>query len=88
MEKVRAGMHGFSGACAPGSTIYTYNTFSLGIFEWIPKTGLGAKGLKKSAVKVRVKGPVSREADIYRMAKQICAELDNGTYTGPRIVKM
>ena len=81
------GKHGYSGLCAPGGYgTCPYHTFSVGIFEWIPKTN--GKGLKKSAAKVRVKGPASRELEVYIKAKQICSELDAGTYSGAKNVQL
>jgi len=81
------GKHGYSGSCAPiGSEYFGNNTFSVGIFEWLPK--VGGKGLKKSAVKVRVKGPFSRAEYVYRKAKQVCSELDEGTYSGPKNIQV
>ena len=79
--------HDFSGAYAPGGLSgFNNNTFSVGIFQWVPKAN--GKGLKKSAVKVRVKGYVSQPEKVYEAAKRICAELDAGTYTGKRYVSV
>ena len=50
--------------------------FSLGVFQWVPKSG--GKGLKKSAVKVRVKGFVRNTANVYDKAREICLKLDAG----------
>jgi len=84
--KHELGKHGYSGQCAPGGYgTCPYHTFSVGIFEWILKSD--GKGLKKTSAKVRVKGPVSREVEVYIKAKQICTELDAGIYSGPKNVK-
>lgn len=67
--------HDFSGMCAPsrnGSSMF--NTFSVGIFQWLPKAS--GKGLKKSAVKFRVKGNVSEAKKVYREAKIWCYRMD------------
>lgn len=58
-------------------------TFSLGVFEWVPaKSG----GVKRSAVKVRVRG-LCRNADaVEAEAARVASELDNGTYSGPKRV--
>ena len=67
--------HDFSGSCTPKSG-YTSGTFSVGCFQWLPKNS--RKGLKKSAVIVRVKGRSSDEKLVYAEAKRICQGLDNG----------
>lgn len=55
------GKHGFSGSCAPGNAFAHsgQETFSVGIFEWLPKSS--GSGLKRGPVKVRVKGRVNME---------------------------
>ena len=81
------GTHGFSGNCTPDKIGSFYQeTFSVGIFEWLSKSG--GKGVKKSAVKVRVSGSVSKEMVVYETAREIVTELDTGTYKGPKIVKI
>ena len=84
----KAGSHGFSGSCSPtscGEWGGHYHTFSYGIFEWVPKAG--GKGLKKSAVKVRVSGNINNEAVVRKECERIIVLLDAGTYTGPKNVK-
>lgn len=49
-------------------------TFSIGIFLWLPKAS--GKGLKKSAVKYRVKGYTSNPKPVYKRAEEICEEFD------------
>ena len=67
--------HGFDDACAPRSeTSHFQIGFSLGVFQWVPKSG--GKGLKKSAVKVRVKGFVSNAGCVYDKAREICLKVD------------
>ena len=69
--------HDFSGSCAPnfkGSSMH--NTFSVGIFQWLPKAS--GKGLKKSAVKFRVKGNVSDAKKVYVIAKMHCLLMNDG----------
>jgi len=83
------GDHGFSGSCAPGGGsewIGRSHTFSYGIFEWVLKSS--GKGFKKSAVKVRVSGPVSKEALVREHAEKIVKELNYGIYSGPKHVKI
>jgi hypothetical protein len=84
---MEAGKHEFGGACDPSSHIYHHNlTFSVGIFQWVPKAG--GKGLKRTAVKVRVTGFSSRPEGVYEAARKIVAELDAGTYTGKKHVRI
>lgn len=69
--------HDFSGMCAPnskGASMHT--TFSVGIFQWLPKAS--GKGLKKSAVKFRVKGNVSDAKKVYAIAKMYCLLMNDG----------
>lgn len=81
---MEAGKHGYSGSWAGGNL--RCETFSYGVFEWLPKSS--GKGLKKSAVKVRVSGPVSLEAAVEAKAKKIAALLDAGEYKGPKNVRV
>lgn len=66
----------FSGHCAPGEdgrTIRgTYTTFTLGIFQWIPKKK--GTGLKRGKVQKRVKGYVSYPKEAYETARAIVTE--------------
>ena len=67
--------HDFSGSYAPcNGAVRSSNTFSVGIFQWIPKAS--GKDLKKSAVKFRIKGNVSEADKIYKKAKEICKMID------------
>lgn len=83
-EQPEAGTHGYRGSYLPkeGCTP-NHATFSLGVFEWVlAKSG----GVKRSAVKVRVRG-LCRNADaVEAEAARVAAELDNGTYSGPKRV--
>lgn len=83
---MEAGKHDFEGNCAPGETgtIRNQETFSVGIFQWVPKNS--GKGCKRSAVKVRVKGAFDRPAGVYAKAREIANALDAGTYSGPKNV--
>lgn len=78
--------HRYSGSCAPGSgCAYGYETFSVGIFEVVPKAS--GKGTKRGGpVKVRVRGLVSDPQAVYDAAARILSELDAGTYVGPKTV--
>lgn len=85
---MEAGKHGFDGDCAPGAAGVLKNsvqeTFSVGIFEWVPKSS--GKGCKRGAVKVRVKGPFGDPEKVYAKARTIAGELDAGSYAGPKNV--
>lgn len=81
MSEYQAGTHGFDGACLPGPGSH-FATFSVGIFEWVPRAN--GKGVKRGPVKVRVRG--SDERKIRRRAREIAAELDAGAYRGPKNV--
>ncbi len=78
MIKAEAYKHGYNGSyCPPEKCEYLHNkTFSVGCFQWLPKAG--GKGLKKSAVIVRVKGRVSCPESVYAKAAEICTKLNGG----------
>jgi hypothetical protein len=80
--------HEFDGACAPGHAIHsaTWKTFSVGCYEIVPRKSV--TGTKRGPVKVRVIGPVSRPHDVYTKASEICGKLDDGTYWGPKTVRV
>jgi hypothetical protein len=67
----------FSGHCAPrenwkcGSP---WQTFSLGIFQWVPKAS--GEGLKRGKVVRRVSGKRSDPKPVYDAARAICDELN------------
>ena len=61
-------------------------TFSVSIFQWIPKSS--AKGLKKGPKKVRVIGPVSDPDLVYEIAREIVKDLDHDRYDGPKTVRL
>lgn len=66
----------YDGACMPSNekSDHNFRTFTLGIFQWIPKAT--KKGLKRSKVVSRVKGN-SFDPDIaVKKAQQICAVLN------------
>ena len=84
--------HGFFGSCAPGALgssrkrAFQCKMFSLGIFQWMPKSG--GKGLKMGKAKVRVSGFSSNPEAVYARAHKIISELNAGTYTGPKNVRV
>lgn len=73
-----ANKHGFDGSCAPGSMAGWSGQvgFSVGVFQWLPKSG--GKGLKKGSVKVRIKGYMHDADKVYEKAREVCAKLDAG----------
>lgn len=88
MQDVRhqkPGTHAFAGSCAPGALNQLsggQETFSVGIFEWLPKAN--GKGVKKGPVKVRLRGSMSDPDEVYSAARRVCEQLDMGTYKGPK----
>lgn len=71
------GKHDYSGSCAPGGAVYSnQQTFSVGVFQWLPKAN--GKGLKKSAVKLRVRGYSSQPGKVYHYAETACDDMDMG----------
>jgi hypothetical protein len=80
------GKHAYDGSCKPGGqTLCGQQTFSVGIFQWVPKA---SGGLKKSKVKVRVYGSVDYPDSVYDRAEEIVRALDAGTYDGPKSVRV
>lgn len=72
-----AGKHDFSGEFCPGNKRHWYSkTFSVGIFEWVPKAR--GKGLKKSGVKFRIRSRVEYADLVYKKAKIVCEMMDDG----------
>ena len=59
----------FAGACSPASNgTYWSKTFSVGIFQWVPKSS--GKGLKRSKVVKRIRGNVAAPEEVYREARE------------------
>ena len=72
--------HGYSGSCRPingHSCLGGQATFSVGIFQWWPKT---SGGVKKLPVKYRVRGWIADEAAVYERAQEICRLMDAGKW--------
>ena len=71
----------FDGAGAPREewTGRGYKTFSLGIFQWVPKAS--GKGLKRGKVIRRVYGTRDNPARAYGRARAICNALNEGRET-------
>lgn len=58
----------FSGSCLPDSRLGAIrNTFSVGIFQWVPKSY--ERGLKKTAVIKRIRGSSSEPEKVYEAAR-------------------
>ena len=80
----KLGKHAFDMPIVGASTPHL--TFSVGVFEWVPA---GKKiGKKKGKAKVRVSGASANPEAVYAKAREIVADLDAGTYTGPKNVRV
>lgn len=84
----RLGAHGFEGKCAPLSASKSWGdrnkTFSVGVFQWVARR---EGGVKRGKVKVRVRGWMSAPDPCLKRAAEIAAQLDAGTYDGPKVVE-
>lgn len=65
----------FDGSCMPGKRTWNGETFSVGVFQWIPKSN--GKGLKRSKVIKRFRGMVSNPQPVYDAAENLIAKLEN-----------
>ena len=95
-----AGRHGYSGECDPARNAHLHfkpETFSVGVFSWIPKKSAAKRfgrgeskpeDLKRGKVKVRIRGLTNNPTAVYRKAKEVCDELDAGAYTGPKTINL
>jgi hypothetical protein len=63
----------FDGACAPGAEWSGRESFSVGIFQWVPKAG--GEGVKRSKVIRRIKGGTS-EAETRRVFAEARVAVD------------
>lgn len=62
----------WSGSCDPSRGFgLRVETFSVGCFQWIPRTGV-RPGLKKGKVQKRFAGPTSDAKRIYKQAQAWC----------------
>ena len=79
MNRKQLYRHDFSGQCDPKARSLaspgTFNTFSVGVFQWTPKT---KGGLKKSPAKYRIRGLVGNPEPVYARAREVCRILDAG----------
>lgn len=81
------GRHSYSGSYDPsGPQKFITETFSVGVFQWMPtKDG---ERRKKGKVKVRVIGSCLHPNHVYEKANEVIEELNEGTYKGPKNVKV
>ena len=67
----------FDGSCAPsraGASWMHWESFSLGIFQWVPKKG--GRGVKRGKVIRRVKVRTANPDEAFEKARQIVAGLN------------
>jgi len=69
------GQYDFDGECAPSKGLAPYQTFSVGIFQLIPKAR--GRGIKRGKVFCRVKGFTSKPQRVYKLAEEICLRLNS-----------
>jgi|SRR5688572_7762080 len=88
-EDAYEGEWDFDGSCAPTengaySGHGTYETFTLGCFQWVRrgKDGKGS-GLKKGKVKYRVQGRTQAPAEAYQRAREFCARKNAANSQSP-----
>ena len=88
MEKQQC-KYGYFGGCTPRENFFTpCNTFSVGIFPFVPlSSGKGTKR-KRGKIVVRVKGKTSEPKKVTDKAKEIISLLEEGNYSGPKIVSV
>ena len=72
----RPGEWDFDGACIPDVSHYHCRTFSVGIFQWLPKRS--GRGLKRGKVVQRVRGLASDPEEVFALARAICDRLNGG----------
>ena len=70
----------YFGGCTP------CNTFYVGIFPFVPRSS--DKGTKKGKIVVRVIGKTSEPKKVTNKAKEIISLLEEGNYSGPKIVSV
>jgi len=73
MSEPKPYQYDFSGSCAPGNTSGWNNTFSFGIFQWLPKK---RRGLKRGKVIKRIKGLCSEVEEVKKRAQDYCDKLN------------
>lgn len=73
-----AGRHDYDKAAASEWANSAAETFSIGIFKWVSKSN-PAKGVKRSAVVLRVTGPTTERDEVLKAAEWAVGKLDEGT---------
>lgn len=68
----------YDGACSPAALGHAgQETFSLGIFQWIPKANGG--GLKRGKVIRRIRGRCDNAAAVFDVAIALCKSMNEST---------
>lgn len=92
LQERKVGKHDFYGSYSPQGGTHCFGgqqTFSVGCFQWLARpTRYVHLGPRCGTVKVRVSGPVGKQDQVEAKAREICAQLDAGTYAGPKNVKV
>jgi hypothetical protein len=75
-----AGLWDFDGGCKPkiadSEPSSMYKSFSVAVFQWIPKSS--GKGLKRSKSIKRISGSVNDYEMVYAQAELFCVEKETG----------
>lgn len=86
-----AGKCGLNSGCDPKNHVYsTHETFSIGVFRWVPRSG---KPPKKGAAIVRVVGPVTLRDAVFARANAVADEIERcdaegKDYTGLKYIRV
>ena len=79
------GKHAWASSYGPAD-ICGFHTFSVGVFEWVERST--RFGVKRGLIKVRVEGLSSQSEAVYAKAAEVVNQLDAGTYTGPKRIRV
>jgi len=63
----------FDGACKPGATRWKFDTFSVGIFQWIPAQ---KGGVKRGKAIMRIDGKTAQPEEVYNRASDIVRKMN------------
>jgi hypothetical protein len=58
----------------------------VGVFEWVLTSN--GKDVKRGPVKVRIQGRTDQPDAVYLKAIEVAKQLDAGTYTGPKRIRV
>ena len=74
IKEPKAGDWDYDGACAiPANMVYHgWVTFSVGIFQWVPRSG--GKGIKRGKVMQRIRGYCGNPQEVYDRAEAYIRE--------------